>query len=329
MTKRLPPPGGNGSKLPTRQPPPGHSALEKDFFVRFDELTDLYDTLVEEYKELKHVSGSFEVRWRMRSLEPWGADDDVLDRLEWLWPAVENIHWPPRDYYAKRASFLVGSFPSSAPHSPQAYIKMLVSAILVKAPSCMVLEAACWELTTTYKYSNAPNIADLMTLIEKHTKLWDERLRIHDEIESGRAREFAEGRLAYELEREQKRVDDVVRRLTEVNQLELATKVREGGIDMIDEAMPTLEKLERVNSVVHRLTLVKRPDLAAKVRKGGIDMVDEVMQTLDDLEREQTIERAEQERAEQKRREERRRQKAIDEFVREGSRRGEGKRIRF
>jgi hypothetical protein len=244
MTKRLPPPG-NGSKLPTRQPPPGHPALETDWFVRFDELSGVYDTLVEQHEEIKHVSGSHQVRWRMHNLAPSGADDDVLDRLEWLWPAVENIHWPPRDYYAKRASFLVGSFPSSAPHSPQAYIKMLVSAILVKAPSCMVLEAACFELTTTYKYSNAPNIADLMTLIDKHAKRWDERLRIYNEIESGRALEFAERRLAYELEQEQKQIDWTIRQLEELNQPEMIAELRERGIDALDEEFKNkISKLE-------------------------------------------------------------------------------------
>src|SRR5438270_9173104 len=108
MTKRLPPPGGNG-KLPSRQPPPGHPALEKDWFVRFDELSGVYDTVVEHYNKLRHCSGSHMVRMYMHSLEPVN-DDDVLDKLEWLWPAVEDIHAPPRDYYAKRASFLVGSF---------------------------------------------------------------------------------------------------------------------------------------------------------------------------------------------------------------------------
>jgi hypothetical protein len=246
MTKRLPPPGGNGSKLPSRRPPPGHPALNEDFFVRFHELTDVYDTMVKQYKELKHVSGSHHVRWRMHSLEPWGDnDEDVVDRLQWLWPAVENIHAPPRDYYAKRASFLVGSFPSAAPHSPQAFIKMLVSSILVKAPSCMVLESACFELTTTYKYSNAPNIADLMTLIDKHNELWDERLWIHNEIESGRARKFAERRLAYEEEQEQKKIDRTIARLEKLNENrndpddmvveDMIADLREHGIDALDE----------------------------------------------------------------------------------------------
>jgi len=283
-------PPASGSKLPTRQPPPGHPALEKDFFVRFDELSGLYDDLVKRYKELKHVSGSHEVRWRMHSLEPWGDnDEDVIDRLPWLWPSVKDIHFPERDYYAKRASLLVGSFPSAAPHSPQVFIKMLVSAILVKAPSCMVLEAACFELTTTYKYSNAPNIADLMTLIDKHAKLWDERLRIHDEIESGRALEFAKRRLAYEEEEEQKKIERTIGKLEELNQPEMIKELRERGIDALDEEFKDkVSKLEHeaweINNVVRRLTELEERGgwspragiLAKKVKKSGFEMVEKI-----------------------------------------------------
>jgi hypothetical protein len=288
--KRLPPSGSGNGKLPSRCPPPGHPALQRDFHVRFDMLTQMHRSLVTNYEELKHVSGSDTVRYLMSSLELID-DEDVCDKLEWLWPNVENIHCPPRKYYALRCSVLVGGFPSAAPHSPEVFTNTLLSRVLVKAPSCMVLEAACCELIDTYKYSNAPNIADLLALIEKHKALWQKRLEILREVESGRAREFAERRLAYEEEYEQRKVDDVVRRLTKVKQLELAAKVREGGIDMVEQAMPTLEKWERVGSVARRLDEVGRFDLATKLREAGISMVEEMMRTADELEREEACER--------------------------------------
>src|SRR5260221_10202657 len=147
--KRLPPPG-NGSKLPSRRPPPGHPALEKEFLVRFDELTGVYDLQVEQYKQLKHISGSHAVRVRMWSLGLID-DEDVCDKLEWLWPNVPDIHCPPRKHYGLRLSLLVGAFPSAAPHSPEVYTNTLVSCVAVKAPSCMGLESACYDLITTYK----------------------------------------------------------------------------------------------------------------------------------------------------------------------------------
>jgi hypothetical protein len=211
--KRLPPPGsGNGSKLPTRQPPPGHPALEKEFLVRFVELTDFYDELVGHYEGLKHLDGSHAVRLRMQMLEP-SNDEDVFDKLEWLWPNVLDIYAPPRKHYAVRLSLLVGSFPSAAPHSPEVYTNTLLSVVAVKAPSCMVLESAAYELITTYKFSNAPNVADFCSLLDKHDKLWDERLQVQREIESGRAREYAERRLAYEEEQEQKKINRAIARL--------------------------------------------------------------------------------------------------------------------
>jgi hypothetical protein len=291
MMNRLPPPG-NGNKVPSRLPPPGHPALKQDFFVRFAELTEIYDDQVAHYKDLKHVSTSKAVRTAMFQLAPFDNDDEIADRLQWLWPDVANIHSPSREHYAQRCSLLVGSFPSAAPHSPKVYTNQLVACVAVRAPSCMVLESACFELTNNYKYSNAPNIADLMTLIDKQEKLWEERLRINDEIQSGRALEYARQRLAFEEEHEQKRINDVVRRLTNVKQLELAEKVREGGIDMVEQATPMLENLERCDRVARRLDKLGRIDLAVKLREGGIDMVDEMEQLANGLERKKLSEQA-------------------------------------
>jgi hypothetical protein len=304
MTKRLPPPGGNG-KLPSRRPPPGHPALEKDWFVRFDELSGVYDTLVEDYNRLKSCSGSNMVRALMHSLVPCD-DEEVFDRLEWLWPAVKNIHVPERNYYATRASVLTGSFPSAAPHNPEVFIKMLISHILVKAPSCMVLEAACFELADKHKYSNMPTIADLMALIEKHEKLWEERLRIHNDIESGRVREFAERRLAYELEQEQKKIEWTIGRLEKLNEKciercnepdanveEMIAELREGGIDVLNEDFEkVLCDLEheawKIIDVVRRLTeLEQHDDLIAKVKEGGFAMAEEIEPKLREWEKEQ------------------------------------------
>src|SRR5258708_34158130 len=96
--KRLPPPG-NGSKLASRCPPPGHPALKRDFHVRFDMLTQMHRSLVKDYEELKNASGSDTVRYLMSSLVPID-DEDVDDKLEWLWPTVETIIRLQGKYYA-------------------------------------------------------------------------------------------------------------------------------------------------------------------------------------------------------------------------------------
>jgi hypothetical protein len=250
--KRLPPP--NNGKLTKKSN--GSSALvTEDYFKRFEHLVWIYDSQVEAYEDLRSANSSHAVRiLRDCSLSPM-SDEERGDSLAKLWPN-EDIHLPSRAFYVQRLALLVDSFPSAQPHSPGVYTHMLVSHVAMREPSCMVVESACIELVDSYKYSNAPNIADLMSLLVKHEKAWQKRLEIDDEIQSGRARKRAEGRLAYEEEQEQKRVkwaiNDLMKlmlemrlkssdpmMLTEIKRIKgfagsLIVRLREDGINALD-----------------------------------------------------------------------------------------------
>src|SRR5260370_42581834 len=112
--KRLPPPGSGNGKLPSRCPPPGHPALKRDFHERFNELTAMHCSPVEDYEELEHASDSATVRRLTGSLDVSIDDEEVNDKPEWLWPNVEDIYFPPRKDYALRFRLLLLPFPSAA-----------------------------------------------------------------------------------------------------------------------------------------------------------------------------------------------------------------------
>jgi hypothetical protein len=251
--KKLPPPN-NGK--PTKKSNGSSALVSEDYFKRFAHLERAYDGQVEAYEELRSAKGSHAVRiLRDCSLSPM-SDEERGDSLAKLWPN-EDIHLPSRAFYVQRLALLVNSFPSAAPHSPGVYTQVLVSRVAVKEPSCMVVESACNELVDSYKYSNAPNIADLMLLIDKHEKAWQKRLEIDDEIQSGRARKRAEGRLAYEEEQEQKRVKWAIADLEKIkSEMKLKSKDR----SMLAEA-----------KIIKGLADVHISDL----RESGIDELDE------------------------------------------------------
>jgi hypothetical protein len=253
--KRLPPLDNN---KPTKKSNGSGALVTGDYFKRFEHLVWCYDCQVEAYsEELSSANSSRAVRRLLENALSPMSDEERGDSLEKLWPDEESIYLPSRAFYVQRLGLLVGSFPSAAPHSPKVYTGMLVSRVAVKEPSCMVLESACNELVDSYKYSNAPNIADLLTLIDKHEKLWERRLEIDDEIQSGRARKRAEGRLAYEEEQEQRKVERAIASLmklksemklkstdrsmlTEIKRIKgfagsLIVRLREDGINALDE----------------------------------------------------------------------------------------------
>jgi hypothetical protein len=240
-----------------RLPPPSQtpSIESENYFERFENLVEIYDEQLRYYDELMHARvtmGSGYASLLVSVLAPC-AEEENVDTLERLW-CGENIDEPSRNYLVKRLGLLVGSFPSVNPHSPKVYLNMLVARVMAKHPSCMVLESACNNLVDNYKYSNAPNIADLILLLAKHKELWEKRLEARREIDSGRAMERAKEVLAIIERDEQKRIDDIVARLTEVKQLEVAAQVREGGVRLIEQVMPQLCKWENEQRELARLT---------------------------------------------------------------------------
>jgi hypothetical protein len=252
--KRLPPLDNN---KPTKKSNGSGALVTGDYFKRFEHLVWIYDSQVEAYEELRSAKGSHAVRiLRDCSLSPM-SDEERGDSLQRLWPDEEDIFLPSRAFYVQRLGLLVGSFPSASPHSPKVYTGMLVSRVAVKEPSCMVVESACNELVDSYKYSNAPNIADLMSLLDKHEKLWEKRLEIDDEIQSGRARKRAEGRLAYEEEQEHNRVKYTI---TDLTKLKSEMKLKSGDRSMLAEA-------KRIKEFVDTLI--------AELCERGIDALDE------------------------------------------------------
>jgi hypothetical protein len=253
--KRLPPPNNN---KPTKKSNGSSALVTGDYFKRFEHLVWCYDCQVEAYaKELLRADSSHAVRCLLESTLRPISDEERGDSLAKLWPDEKNIYLPSRAFYVQRLGLLVGSFPSAAPHSPKVYTGMLVSRVAVKEPSCMVLESACNELVDSYKYSNAPNIADLLSLIDKHEKLWEKRLEIDDEIQSGRARKRAEGRLAYEEEREQRKVE---RAITSLMKLKLEMRLKSSDPMMLTE-------VKRIKTFAATLIV--------ELRESGIDALDE------------------------------------------------------
>jgi hypothetical protein len=262
--KKLPPSNGN---KPVKSKSNGSTALASvDYFLRFKHLTEVYDEQVKAYGELRDARGSFLVRYLMEQLSPV-SEEVVGDSLQKLWPSEADIFAPSHRFYVVRLGLLVNSFPSAAPHAPADFTRMLVSCIAVKAPSCMVLESACFELTNSYKYSNMPAIGDLMVLVDKHEPLWEKRLRIDHEIRSGRARKKAEGRLAYEEEEEQKKIKWTIARLEKLNQPGMISELNEHGIDALDEEFEDkVRKLENEAQEQARIAEQKRKEADPKYK---------------------------------------------------------------
>jgi hypothetical protein len=249
--KRLPPPNNKPTKAN------GSNALARvDYFERFQNLVEVYDNQVEARAELGSANSSRAVRiLRDYRLSPI-SDEERGDSLQKLWPS-ENIYAPSRGFYVHRLALLVDSFPSAAPHSPKIYTHMLVSHVAMKCPSCMVLESACIELVNTHKYATAPNIADLISLLGKHEKLWEKRLEIDREIQSGRARERAEGCLAYEEEYEQRKVKSAI---TSLMKLKLEMRLKSSDPMMLTE-------IKRIKTFAGSLIV--------RLREDGINALDE------------------------------------------------------
>jgi hypothetical protein len=232
--KRLPPPSGT------------LSFESESYFERFDFLVEIQDEQLEACQKLKRgpwfEGSSGELRVLAAQLTPCPKEDQV-DSFMRLWPG-EDIYEPSRDFVVKRLGLLVGSFPNVAPHSPKVYLNMLVARVMAKHPSCMVLESACNELVDTFKFSTAPTIAELLALIDKHEKLWSARFNADMMVVSGKAREWAEEVAAALEQKEQERVDYMVKGLIEHKHRELADKLKEGGWHMLEEVREEARKLD-------------------------------------------------------------------------------------
>jgi hypothetical protein len=233
--KRLPPPS---------QPP---TAFESEsYFERFDYLVEIQDAQLKAYQKLQRgpwfEGNSGDVRVLAMELTPIPEEDREVS-LKQLWLG-ENIYEPSRNYIAKRLSLLVGSFPTMSPHSPKVYTAMLLSRVMVKHPSCMVLESACNELVDTFKFSMAPTIAELLALIDKHEKLWDERLHADLMVHCGEALKLANEVVAALERKEQEQIDYMAQRLIEHKHLELTDKLKEGGWHMLEEVREEARKLD-------------------------------------------------------------------------------------
>jgi hypothetical protein len=215
-------------------PPPAHtpSSFEReDYFERFDELTEIAHEQVEAYQKLQRgpwfEGKSGDARVLAMQLAPSPEEDNEIS-CKRLWPGEDDPFEASRDFIVKRLGLLVGSFPSVNPHSPKVYLNMLVARAMAKRPSCMALESACNELVDTHKYATAPNIADLVELLVKHKKFWDDKYFWTDNaINGGRAKEQAEEVAAALEAKEQERVDYMVKGLIEHKHLELADKLKE------------------------------------------------------------------------------------------------------
>jgi hypothetical protein len=232
-------------------PPPSHtpSLFESEsYFERFEELLEMAHEQVEAYQKLQRgpwfEGKSGDARVLAMYLTPCPEEDEDIT-FKRLWPGEKDINEASRDFVVKRLGLLVGSFPSVNPHSPKVYLNMLVARAMAKRPSCMALESACNELVDTHKYATAPNIADLVELLVKHKKFWDDQYFYAAlAINSGRALEQANEVAAALEAKEQERVDHTVKGLIEHKHLELANKLKEGGWQMLEEVREEARKLD-------------------------------------------------------------------------------------
>lgn len=123
-------------------------------FERFTALTEAYDGLLKNFKELRVAAlcpantwlCSGYVRYLIKTL-----DVDLEAEARALWPH-ENIHAPSLKFITQRLGLMVGATPHGRPHSPEVFGKMLATYVAAEHPSAMVLESTCREIETSVKF---------------------------------------------------------------------------------------------------------------------------------------------------------------------------------
>jgi hypothetical protein len=88
------------------------------------------------------------------------------------------------EHIAKRVTVMLASFPNANPTDPDGYMKMLIEHIGVTKVCQLSLESALREIVETHKF--APAIAEVLSVIERHTMTWLERQHAIRETENRR-----------------------------------------------------------------------------------------------------------------------------------------------
>ena len=231
----------NGNGLEKYTPP--QTPVAEDFFERFTDIVDAYDARRRHYRELRSWSSYNLTLGSAKFLVSMFGGDIEAD-LEALWPN-EDICRPSRKHIARRLSLMIGAFPNASPHSPEIYVRQMLSHVAGEHPSAMVLESACREIEASHKF--LPAAAEMLTVLREQKEIWDKRLEVEVAVTGGIVQKLGD-KLIAELTRAE---TDILARLDRDGYAAIAAEVRSGelspkaALDQVDELERELEQYER------------------------------------------------------------------------------------